>query len=129
MTILSTLWSLVVGATLVNLPGVELDTVKGEQLKGRLASITAEAVVLQPEGTGATTPRSVPVGEILKLRFPAAKSTPAPVAGPKSIQVQLLDGSRLHCTSYRAANNEATLETSLGKIQVPVSAIQFVRFG
>lgn len=127
MTIQFALWSILFGAAMADLPAVEINTAKGEHLKGRLSAISAEAAALKSEG--ANTPTSVPVAEILEMRFPGVRPIPLPVAGPGTIQVQFLDGSRLQCSAYRVASNEATLETALGKISLPVSAIHFVRFG
>lgn len=124
MSLSFALCSLLAGAAMLELPVAELDTLKGDRHKGKLAAITSSGAMLQLD----KGERSVPLIDILELRFPAVRPAAAP-ATAGSILVQLLDGSRISCTAYRTASNQATLETPFGQIKLPVASIQYVRFG
>lgn len=124
MTLSLALVSVLAGAAILDLPAAEIDTLKGEQHKGKLVSVTPSAALLKLDAGD----RSVSLSEILELRFPSIRMAPVP-ASATSIIVQLHDGSRFASTSYKVANNEATLETPFGQLKLPVAAIQSVRFG
>lgn len=112
-------------ALLADAPVIEIDTLKGERLHGAWVSASADSLTLRP---GEQT-RSVPVSELLELRIPANRAVAASVPGPKSIVVQLHDGSRLTCTGYTVTHQDAHLETPFGRLKLPVASIRFVRLG
>lgn len=117
------LWHLLLCAALVDLPAVELETVKGDRHKGQLVELTPAAVTLRSGEANV----QVPLAEVLVLQFPASK--PGEPITPAAV-VALLDGSRLTCTKFSIAGTQAQLETVLfGPLAVPVSALAHVRFG
>ena len=95
----------------------ELHTLKGDVLKGELANITDKEIVLKVGGKAVTTP----LPEILKLDFPAI--APVKLEGKYS-DVELTDGSRLHCKEWTLKAKQVELKTMAGQtIKLPLSAV------
>jgi hypothetical protein len=95
----------------------ELHTLKGEVLKGDLESITDKEIVLKQNGKPLTTP----MAEVLKIDFPAV--APVKLEGHYS-DVELTDGSRIHCKAWTIKSNNAVLTTMADQvIKVPLSAV------
>jgi hypothetical protein len=95
----------------------ELHTLKGEVLKGELQDITNKEIVLKAGGKSSVTP----LASVLKLDFPAVN--PIKPEGKYS-DVELTDGSRLHCKEWTIKAKQAELKTMAGQeIKVPLSAV------
>jgi hypothetical protein len=95
----------------------ELHTLKGDVLKGDLESITDKEIVLKEGGKTTTTP----LADVLKLDFPAV--TPIKLEGRYS-DVELTDGSRLHCKDWTIKEKQVELKTMAGQeLKVPLSAV------
>lgn len=112
----------------LELPAVEVDTLGGAHHQGLLAGLTATTATLQVNGQ----PQSVPLAEILELRFdhPPATATPAATPADTPLLVTLVDGSRLACTRFSTQQATAHLTTTdFGELSLPVSQVANVRFG
>jgi hypothetical protein len=95
----------------------ELHTLKGDVLKGDLENITDQEIVLK-EG-GKTT--AMPLADVLKLDFPSV--TLVKLEGRYS-DLELTDGSRLHCKEWTIREKQVELKTMAGQeIKVPLSAV------
>lgn len=117
------LWSVVLCVALVELPTVEVGTLKGDRVSGQLSEIAADAVHLET----LAAPTKVPLAEVLEIQFP-----PAPLVEitPPAALVALLDGTKLGCNNLTVAGNRMTLDTvSCGSVTMPVGSVAWVRFG
>ncbi|HEY7327454.1 MAG TPA: NPCBM/NEW2 domain-containing protein [Gemmataceae bacterium] len=95
----------------------ELHTLKGEVHKGELESITDKEIVLKLDGKSLTTP----LADVLKIDFPAV--APIKLEGNYS-DVELTDGSKIHCKEWTIKANQAMLTTMAGQeIKVPLAAV------
>ncbi len=95
----------------------ELHTLKGEIVKGELDNITDKEIVLKQDGKSTATP----LPQVLKLDFPAVN--PVKLEGHYS-DVELTDGSRLHCTEWTIKGKQVELKTMAGQqIKLPLSAV------
>ena len=95
----------------------ELHTLKGDVLKGELENITDKEIVLKTSGKSSATP----VADVLKLDFPAV--APVKFTGKYS-DIELTDGSRLHCKEWAIKAKQVELTTLAGQeIKVPLTAV------
>ncbi|MBW3539730.1 MAG: NPCBM/NEW2 domain-containing protein [Planctomycetes bacterium] len=116
--------SILLAVLLAASPKVELSTLKGEQHIGELQSLSAETVTL----AGETGPVTVPLADVLKVRFPApADETPD---DPKLLRVWFVDGSQLAAQTIATDSRTATVGTvRLGEVSTPIDAVSSIRFG
>jgi hypothetical protein len=99
-------------------PSAELSTLKGDVIKGELESITDKEIVL----TDGSKRIATPLADVLKLDFPAI--TAARIDGNKYADVELTDGSLLHCKEWSIKGKEVALKTLAGQeIKLPLPAI------
>ncbi|MSR56140.1 MAG: hypothetical protein EXS05_00465 [Planctomycetaceae bacterium] len=114
---------LVLLAVLIDLPVVEVETLKGERHSGSLAAIGDSSLRLQTADAAV----DMPLADVLDIRFHGA-AVPDPLVGPR---VVLIDGTRLTCQDFSIQGGQAHLaETSqCGTIDVPISYLAEVRFG
>ncbi|SRR5579875_759614 len=95
----------------------ELHTLKGNILKGELENITDKEIVLRQNGKSSATP----LAEVLKLDFPAV--APVKLEGTYS-DIELTDGSRLHCKEWTIKAKQVELTTLAGQqIKLPLEAV------
>ncbi len=95
----------------------ELHTLKGDVLKGELETITDKEIVLKQDGKPSVTP----LAEVLRIDFPAV--APVKLEGKYS-DVELVDGSKIHCKEWTIKKNQAELTTMAGKeIKLPLVAV------
>ncbi|HWG44603.1 MAG TPA: NPCBM/NEW2 domain-containing protein [Gemmataceae bacterium] len=96
--------------------GAKLQTLKGDVLEGNIESITDKEIVLSQGAKRVTTP----LAQVLKIDF-----TPAPVKLPeKYADVELTDGSLLHCQEWSIKAKQVELKTLAGQeIKLPLSAL------
>jgi hypothetical protein len=95
----------------------ELHTLKGEVLKGEVEAITDKEIVLKQDGKSSVTP----LPEVLRIDFPAV--APVKLEGKYS-DVELTDGSRIHCKEWTIKKNQAELTTMAGQqIKLPLVAV------
>lgn len=105
----------------------ELTTLARKVVKGELQRITEKEIILNP-GSGDV---ATPLAEVLQLDL--TPSTPPP-AGAKFSDVELTDGSLLHCGKVELKGRMAHLvllgpdtnEEAAGKVAVPLSAIRWI---
>ncbi|HTU23338.1 MAG TPA: NPCBM/NEW2 domain-containing protein [Gemmataceae bacterium] len=96
----------------------KLYTLKGESLEGDLANITDKEIVLQVGGRSVATP----LPEILNLVFPAV--TPIKQLEGTYSDIELTDGSRLHCKEWTIKAKQVQLKTMAGQqFNIPLSAV------
>lgn len=95
----------------------QLHTLKGEILKGELENVTDKEIVLKQDGKSLATP----LAEVLRIDFPAV--APVKLEGKYS-DVELVDGSRIHCKEWTIKANQAELTTLAGQeIKLPLAAV------
>jgi hypothetical protein len=94
----------------------ELHTLKGNVVKGDLQSITDKEIVIAQGATRVATP----LADVLKIDFPATL-----VKLPeKYADVELIDGSLLHCKEWAIKEKRIELKTLAGQeIQLLLTAI------
>jgi hypothetical protein len=99
--------------------GAELRTLAGKTVSGDLVSISDESIVLRTDAGEVSTP----VAEVLSVDF---QNTTQPAA--KYSDVELTDGSLLHCSRFTLKGKEVELTLVPGKqtIKVPLDLISYV---
>lgn len=82
-----------------------------------MQNITDTEIVLKQDGKSVATP----LPQVLRLDFPAVE--PVNLAGPYS-DVELTDGSRIHCTEWTIKAKQVELKTMAGQeINLPLSGV------
>lgn len=100
-------------------PQVQVDTLKSGQTAGTLTQISATQVVIGD--------KSVPLSEVLEIRFPSPEAAPA--ATPHPIEAVLNDGSRLVATQVAASGQELKLTaTAYGTVTARKNVVRSLRF-
>src|SRR4051812_33137353 len=95
-----------------------LRTLTGNTVEGELVSLSEKEVVLKAKEGNVTTP----VAEVLDLEFPGVLGQPT----PKYIDVELADGSVLHCTGYTLKGKEVELKLALAQeVKIPLTAVSY----
>src|SRR5579875_47651 len=95
----------------------ELYTLKGEVLKGELENVTDTEIVIKQNSKLLI----VPLAGVLKLDFPAATSVKLE---DHYSDIELTDGSRLHCKEWTIKAEQVVLTTMWGRqIQLPLAAV------
>jgi NPCBM/NEW2 domain len=96
--------------------GAELRTLKGESIAGEIVSITDKEIVVLRGGERVSTPLT----QVLQIDYLPAGTLPA----EPFIDVELTDGSLLHCASYSIKGKEIELSLAAGpKVHLPLSAV------
>jgi hypothetical protein len=97
----------------------DLQTLKGEKISGDVVRITDKEVVLRQDGKEVT----VPAVQVLHLDFQPPGNAKVP-RDEKFIDVELTDGTLLHCKEFILKGKEAELRTLAGQeIKLGMSAI------
>jgi hypothetical protein len=99
--------------------GPELRTLDGKSLPGKLVKITGKEIVVSSNGQEISTP----LEQVLHVDFrPAGK-----ISGTRWLDVELIDGSLLHCLTFapKGATAELTLVTGQ-TVKVPLNVITWV---
>ncbi len=109
------LWAVLGGG---DIPQVQVDTLKSGQAAGELRQITASQIVVGE--------RSVPLSEVLEIRFPAPTPPTAPVINP--VEVVLNDGSRLSGAQVIVKNAFFSLQSNeIGTVTAAKNVVKSVR--
>src|SRR4051812_9004512 len=100
--------------------GAELRLLNGKTLAGDLISINAKEIVIKTSGGEVPTP----LAQVLQLDL-------EPVATPKKelkyTDVELIDGSLLHCSQFTLKSKQAELTLLPGQVvKLPLDAIHYV---
>lgn len=102
-------------------PEVTVQTLDNRSIRGTLAELSAERLVVEsPEG-----PTTLEIGQVLGVSL-----APAAAVEAKSPQawVELADGSTLLATSFRVAGSKAAIELADGRsVEAPIDAIVAAR--
>jgi hypothetical protein len=97
--------------------GAELRTLKGDAVKGEVKSITEKEVVFTAGGKDVTTP----VEQLLQIDYGQPAKLPA---GEKWADVELTDGTLLHCSAFAIKGKQAELKLLAGpEVKLPLSAV------
>jgi hypothetical protein len=108
-------------------PEVEVRTLEGREVAGRLEELSPERLIVET----AQGRVELPCQQLLSLRTAgAAEATAAPTteAAPRPpIVVHLADGSKLPATDYRVAGKTATLTLSSGRFEVAIDEVAAVQ--
>ncbi len=118
MRLPSTILTLLAFASI--LPAADLTTLNGRKLSGELVSIDDKAVVIKSAGGNVSTP----LPQILQLILQSAPSAKMP---DKYTDVELIDGTILHCSSFalKGKNAELTVLPDL-KLTIPMRALSYI---
>jgi hypothetical protein len=100
--------------------GADLRTLDGKTVSGEVVQLTDKEIVLRSGGQDVATP----VEQVLVLELAPA---PAKLSGVKYIDVELTDGSLLHCAQVGFKGKEVTLTLVSGQVlKAPLEAITYV---
>jgi NPCBM/NEW2 domain len=119
MPIFRALLTFFVGASLSL--GAELHTLTGKTISGDLVKASEKEVVLSTSSGRVATP----VSEILQIDFQREASLPA---GAKYTDVELIDGSLLHCSRFVLKGKQAELKLAGADLPltIPIGTISYV---
>ncbi len=99
---------------------VVLRTLDGRSTAGAIVSLSATGVVIKAEGQEKT----VPVEQVLEIDFPTAAKPPT---AAKYIDVELTDGSLLHCNRVGFRGKDVEVELVTGQqVKLPLAAVSYV---
>jgi hypothetical protein len=97
--------------------GAELHTLKGDVIKGDIESLSDKEIVILRDGSRVATP----LPQVLKVDFPDVQ--PARLE-EKYIDVELVDGTLLHCKDFVLKEKQVELRTLAGHaVKLPLSAV------
>jgi hypothetical protein len=114
-------FSLLIWAALTQMPSVQVTTLAGDQYQGPMESFQAESVILKSDAKTV----SIPIGDLLLIRSLAAPSSPV---NGTSIEIRLIDNSRLRVKSIVASGSTATVNhMQLGELKLSTSIVSSVR--
>src|SRR5262245_46216051 len=100
--------------------GADLRTLDGKTVSGEVVKLTDKEIVLRAGGEDVATP----VEQVLVLELAPA---PPKLTGVKYIDVELTDGSLLHCAQVGFKGKEVTLTLVSGQVlKAPLEAISYV---
>jgi len=103
---------------------VHVTTLRGDQLVGKLVSVSPEDMVIQT----AAGRQVLVAGELLSV-VPSIVDSLSPLVGIPATSVGLVDGSLLRATGYVVENGRATIHLSEGGVvRTSTEKIQYVRF-
>lgn len=98
-------------------PTAKLRTLDGKMVEGELVKLTDKDVVVRAKDSEVTTP----LMEVLDIDLQAGALPPA---GTKYVDVELVDGSQFHCSSFALKNKEVALKLMSGQdVKLPLSAV------
>jgi len=100
--------------------GAELNTLKGKKIAGDLVSADDKTIVIKTAGGDVATP----VPEAMQLTLSTA---PAPKFPEKYIDVELIDGSLLHCAAFSLKGKQVELTILPNvKLTIPMSVVAYI---
>jgi hypothetical protein len=95
----------------------ELTTLKGKVVKGDVVSVSDKAVVLDQAGTKVT----LPILEVLQIDY---REVGKPATGATYADVELTDGSVLHCAKWGIKGKQVELTLLTGAaVKVPLAVV------
>jgi hypothetical protein len=97
-------------------PGAEVRTLKGETITGEIVSINAKEVVVAKGKEQISTP----LAQVLQIDY----NPPGKPATDSFLDVELTDGSLLHCAKFAIKGKEVSLTLLAGQeIKLPLAAV------
>jgi hypothetical protein len=97
----------------------DLRLLQGDPVKGEVVSVNTREVVLRADGKEVATP----VEQVLQLDFAA----PGKLAAAKYVDVELTDGSLLHCVQVALRGKQVEADVAGGqKLQLPLDAVGYI---
>lgn len=112
---------LAVAAAEASAPRVEVRTLSGEQIVGKLQSLTPDRVVVETDAG----PQELPTDRLLSL---APAQSPAAAAATLPVVVELADGSRLRASDYAVSGKQARIALPGGELPIDLAQITSVQF-
>lgn len=101
---------------------VDVATLDGRNLNGRLTDLSNQQLVLQQD----QSTLRIPLADLLEVRLPVAAPTPSAEAGPL---VTLHDGSQLRVTSVQIRENRLEVSHPLaGRLTWPAAHVRTIQF-
>ncbi|MFN0055741.1 MAG: NPCBM/NEW2 domain-containing protein [Planctomycetales bacterium] len=117
-----TVWPLLCLALWIDLPSVEVTTLKGERHQGALVELSDRALRLSRESETI----DLSLAEVLEVHL-ASPPTTEPASGAR---VVLADGTQVTCREFAVRKNQATLDSlQCGAFAVPIARVAHVRLG
>lgn len=98
----------------------KLRTLSGTAIEGELVSMSSKEIVIRSKDGEVTTP----ITDVLDVEFTA--NTPT-VSAPKFTDVELTDGTLLHCSQFGLKNKEVEVKLLSGQdVKLPLAAVNYV---
>ena len=102
---------------------VKLHTLTGQALQGELTSLSDKEIVLQVDGK----PVETPITQVVELEIQPVSQQQAAAT---YADVELTDGSLLHCSQFSFKGKTATLKLTTGQdVTVPLAAVSYLLNG
>jgi hypothetical protein len=103
-----------------DLPQVQVETLKSGSTSGPLQKISATQLSVGE--------KTIPLTDVLEIRFPAPAATPGPAAVSAPIEAVLSDGTRFQVSAIASGKGEFKLTSPrLGEVSVKKSALKSLR--
>lgn len=120
MPIFRTLLALGLCASISLADPVKLRTLNDQTLQGELVRLTSKEIVLQVDGK----PVATPVTQVVDLEVQPANTQ---VGAATYTDVELTDGSLLHCSQYTLKGKNIELKLTAGQdLSLPLSTVSYV---
>ncbi|HMC65390.1 MAG TPA: NPCBM/NEW2 domain-containing protein [Gemmataceae bacterium] len=103
--------------------GADLRTLAGKTMTGEVVGINDKSIILKTEAGEVATP----LADVLELKLQDPGSLPS---GTKYSDVELIDGTMLHCTRFAIKKREAELTVVPGiEVRLPLASISYILSG
>ena len=118
----ASLGALLVCATLGVAEPAKVRTLAGKEYQGELLSLDGAGLAIKVKDNGKDVEVKVPLAEVLDIDLQA---TAAPAN--KYVDVELIDGTLLHCGQMSLVNGELDLKLVAGhELKVPIAAVSYI---
>ncbi len=115
------MWNMIlIGLAVAAAPGVDLQTLDGQRVQGKLVVLDAQRVVLET----ADGRRSLAVADLMSLKPSVAPRSTVPLP----IAIDLVDGSRLCAEQFVVTDGRAQITRPFGPATFSTDAVRSVRF-
>ena len=103
--------------------GADLRTLAGKTMTGEVVGINDKSIILKTEAGEVATP----LADVLELKLQDPGSLPS---GTKYSDIELIDGTMLHCTRFAIKKREAELTVVPGiEVRLPLASISYILSG
>lgn len=101
----------------------KVKTLPGKELQGELISLDGTGLTIKVKEGGKDVDVKVPIAEVLDINLQAV----SPPAGAKYVDVELVDGTVLHCAHMAILEKELDLKLIAGhEVKVPLASVATV---